>query len=49
MKTFYLKPKNSKEVISRVLLETLEEAIIYFSKVKKQHTLYVAFLYNQFI
>ena len=35
MKTFYLNPKNSKEVISRVLLETLEEAIIYFSKVKK--------------
>jgi len=35
MKTFYLKPKKCKEVISRVSLETLEEAIIYFSKVKK--------------
>jgi hypothetical protein len=35
MKTFYLKTKNCKEVISRVSLESLEEAIIYFCKLKK--------------
>jgi hypothetical protein len=34
MKTFYLKTKNCKEAISKVALESLEEAIVYFCKVK---------------
>jgi hypothetical protein len=34
-KIFYLKPKNCKDVISKISIESLEEAIIYFSKVKK--------------
>lgn len=36
MKTFYLTVKNNKkDIIARVVTETIEQAISYFSKVKK--------------
>ena len=35
MKTFYLRAKNINDIISKVTLESLEAAVVYFSKKKK--------------
>ena len=35
MKTFYLKSKNSKDIISKISSDTLESAVVYFSEKKK--------------
>lgn len=39
MKTFYLTVRNNKkDVIAKIVTETIEQAISYFSKVKKLST-----------